>query len=164
MRDYWDVVGALWDVIDIYEGAAIFRKTYNSVPRETGLVFAAHYCQSEVCSGGFEQLFWDPTGVLAPEAVEGFREIGLSQVASVIESAMNVLGPPYPRERDERKSRLSEVPEGAFDTLDETFFALVKSEQGGFRAAANRYVERMGQSPPQYIRAQGHMGRSLHSD
>jgi hypothetical protein len=71
MRDYWDVVGALWDVIDIYEGPAIFRKTYNSVPREAGLMFAAHYCQSEVCSGGFEQLFWDPTGVLAPEAVRG---------------------------------------------------------------------------------------------
>jgi hypothetical protein len=145
MRNYWDIVGALWDVIDIYEGLEVFRQTYNSVPRESGLMFAAHFCQSEVCSGGFEQFFWNPTGVLAPEAVQGFREIGLPQLAALIESAMELLGPPYPRDRNERKSRLSQVPEGTFDALDETFFALIKSEEGGFEAAANRYVERMSQ-------------------
>ena len=149
MCDYWDVVGALWDVIDIYEGPGGFRQTYNSVPRESGLMFAAHFCQSDVCSGGFEQFFWNPTGVLAPEAVEAFGEIGLPRLAAVIESAMDLLGPPYPRNRDERKSRLSQVPEGAFDDLDESFFALIKSEEGGFKAAANRYVERMGQCTPQ---------------
>ena len=145
MRNYWDIVGALWNVIDIYEGPEVFRQTYSSVPRESGLMFAAHFCQSEVCSGGFEQFFWNPTGVLAPEAVEGFREIGLPQLAALIESAMELLGPPYPRDRNERKSRLSQVPEGTSDALDETFFALIKSEERGFEAAANRYVERMGQ-------------------
>jgi hypothetical protein len=111
-------------------------------------MFAAHFCQSVVCSGGFEQFFWDPTGVLAPEAVEGFREIGLPQAAALIEAAMDLLGPPYPRDRGERKSRLSQVPEGALDALDEIFFVLIKSEEGGFIAAANRYVERIAQRSP----------------
>ena len=144
MQDYWDVVGALWNVIDIYEGPEVFLESYNSVPRESGLIFAAHHCQSEVCTGGFEQFFWNPTGVLAPEAVDGFREIGLPQGAAVIEAAMELLGPRYPRDRGERKSRLSQVSAGAFDDLDETFFASVKVESGGFRAAANRYVEGKG--------------------
>ena len=145
MTDYWDIVGALWDAIDIYEGPRVFRQTYNSVPRESGLIFAAHFCQSEVCNGGFEQFFWNPAGVLAPEAVEGFREIGLPQLSALIVAAMELLGPPYPRDRGERKSRLSGVPQGAFDSLDETFFALIKLEKGGFKAAADCYVERMSQ-------------------
>lgn len=145
MRDYWDVVGALWDVIDFYEGPEVFLKTYNSVPRGSGLIFAAHYCQWDVCSGGFEQFFWNPTGVLAPEAVEGFREIGLPQAAAVTEAAMELLGPSYPRDRGKRKSRLAQLPQGAFDVLDETFFASIKLESGGFRAAASRYVEWKGQ-------------------
>lgn len=144
MRDYWDVVGALWNVIDFYEGPEVFLWAYNSVPRESGLIFAAHHCQWEVCGGGFEQFFWNPTGVLAPEAVEGFREIGLPQAAALIEAAMEILGPSYPRDRGDRKPRLSKLPQGAFDVLDETFFASIKVESGGFRAAANRYVEWKG--------------------
>ena len=144
MQDYWDVVGALWNVIDIYEGPEVFLESYNSVPRESGLIFAAHHCQSEVCTGGFEQFFWNPTGVLAPEAVDGFREIGLPQAAAVMEAAMELLGPRYPRDRGERKSRLSRVSAGAFDVLDVTFFASVKVKSGGFRAAANRYAEWKG--------------------
>ena len=144
MREYWDVVGALWNVIDIYAGPEVFLRTYNSVPRESGLIFAAHHCQCEVCTGGFEQFFWHPTGVLAPEAVDGFREIGLPQAAAVIEAAMDLLGPRYPRDRGERKTRLSRLSAGAFDDLDETFFASVKVESGGFRAAANRYAEGNG--------------------
>ena len=46
-RDYWDIVGALWDAIDIYEGPEVFRQTYNSVPREAGLMFAVHFCQED---------------------------------------------------------------------------------------------------------------------
>ena len=152
IKEYWDIVGPVWDVIDIYEGPEVFRQTYNSVPRESGLMFAAHFCQSEVCCGGFEQFFWNPTGVLAPEAVEGFREIGLPQVAALIESAMALLGPPYPRDRVARKVRLSQVPRGALDALDETFFALIKSEEGGFNAVANRYVDRMGQRAQRHLR------------
>ena len=152
IKEYWDIVGPVWNVIDIYEGPEVFWQTYNSVPRESGLMFAAHFCQSEVCSGGFEQFFWNPTGVLAPEAVEAFREIGLPQIAALIESAMDLLGSAYPRDRNERKSCLSQVPEAALDALDETFFALIKSEEGGFKAAANRYVERLDQRPQRHLR------------
>ncbi|HST11480.1 MAG TPA: DUF4375 domain-containing protein [Terriglobales bacterium] len=145
MSGYWDIVEPVWDVIDVYEGPETFRQTYNSVPKESGLMFAAHFCQSEVCNGGFEQFFWNSTGVLAPEAVEGFLEIGQAQVASLIRSAMDLLGQPYPRDRDERQARLSEVTKGSLDSLDETFFVLIESEEGGFEAAANRYFDRMGQ-------------------
>ncbi len=86
------------------------------------------------------------TGVLAPEAVEGFREIGQLQIATLVESAMDLVGSPYPGDREERQGRLSQVPEGALDALDQKFFALIESEAGGFQGAADRYVEPMGQN------------------
>ncbi len=109
-------------------------------------MFAAHSCQSEICNGGFDQFFWNSTGVLAPEAAEGFREIGQPQIAALIESAMDLVGSPYPRDREERQGRLSQLPGGALDALDQKFFALIESEAGGFQDAADRYVERMGQN------------------
>lgn len=54
-------------------------------------MFAAHFCQSEICNGGLGQFFGNSTGGLAPEAVEGFREIGQAQVAALIASGLSVL-------------------------------------------------------------------------
>jgi hypothetical protein len=109
-------------------------------------LFAAHFCQSEICNGGFHQFFWNSTGILAPEAVEGFREIEQSQIASLVESAMTLIGTPYPRTRDERQGRLSHIPKSTLGALDEKFFVLIESEAGGFENAADRYAERMNQS------------------
>jgi hypothetical protein len=146
MGDYWSTVEPFWDAINIYEGPEAFRQTFDSAPRVSGLMFAAHFCQSEICNGGFDQFLSNSTGVLAPEAVEGFREIGQLQIATLVESAMDLVGSPYPRDREERQGRLSQVPEGALDALDQKFFALIESEAGGFQGAADRYVKRMGQN------------------
>lgn len=146
MGGYWSAVEPVWDGIDIYDSPEVFRETFDSAPRASGLMFATHLCQSEIYNGGFHQFFWNSTGVLAPEAVEGFREIGQSQIAALVESAMELFGCPYPRDREERQRLLSQVPEGTLDALDEKFFALIESEAGGFENAADRYVERMGPS------------------
>jgi hypothetical protein len=106
---YWSIVEPVWDAIDIYSGPDVFMQTFGSVPRASGLLFAAHFCQSEICNGGFQQFFGNSTGVLAAEAVEGFHEIGQHQVAALIEKAMSLFGSGYPRDRKERETRLEEV-------------------------------------------------------
>src|ERR1700724_4631038 len=106
---YWSIVKPRWDAINISGGPEVFAQTFGSAPRASGLLFAAHFCQSEICNGGFHQFFWNSTGVLAPEAVEGFREIGQAQVAAVIEKGMSLFGSVYPRDRKERQTRLTEV-------------------------------------------------------
>jgi Domain of unknown function (DUF4375) len=148
MSGYWKVVEPFWDLINIYDGPEVFRSTYDSAPKIAGLMFAAHFRQSEVCNGGFGQFFSNSTGVLAPEAVDGFRQIGQPQVAAVVESAMELLGSAYPRDRDEREERLSHLPKGALDALDEKFFSLIESEAGGFEKAADLFVERFETERP----------------
>ena len=144
MSDHWRVIEASWEHINIYDGADVFRNTYDSAPKISGLMFAAHFCQSEVCNGGFHQFFWNSTGVLAPEAIEGFRRIGQHEVAEVVETAMGLLGASYLRDRAERQERLSRVPKTALDSLDEKFFSLIGCEAGGFQKAADHFVNQFG--------------------
>src|SRR5271170_2757632 len=102
---YWDVIEPIWDDIDI-DSAESFQQTFRRVPLELGILYAAHFCQSEVCNGGFTQFFWNSTGVLAPEAVQGFIAIGQPKVATVVEKAMSMLGSPYLRDRSARWAAL----------------------------------------------------------
>jgi Domain of unknown function (DUF4375) len=137
---YWTIVKPVWNVINIYDGPEVFRETYDSAPRNSALLFAAHFCQSEICNGGFGQFFWNSTGVLAPEAVEGFRTIGQQQIADLIEKAMSLLGSSYPRGRAERQKHLAAASKTSLDSLDQMFYLLIESEAGGFKAAADRYA------------------------
>jgi hypothetical protein len=108
-------------------------------------LFAAHWCQSEVCNGGFHQFFKNPSGVLAPEAAAGFQAIGMPKCASVISKAMQFFGTPYPRNQVDRQKALSAIPGESraewdpFFKLDDVFYELLDNEAGGFAAAADLY-------------------------
>jgi hypothetical protein len=140
MSGYWDLVAPVWHEINIYDGPEIFLETFSKAPIRSGLLFAAHFCQSEVCNGGFDQFFFNSAGVLAPEAVRGFRAIGQNQVANLVESAMQRLGREYERDRELRQGLLEGCEDMGFDDLDQQFFRLVEEEAGGFETAADTYA------------------------
>src|SRR5581483_3806249 len=110
---------------------------------ELGCLFAAHWCQSEVCNGGFHQFFYNPTGVLAPEAMDGFDAIGLPACAQVVREAMELFDVPFPRDRDDRIDQLERLDSGdngrPFEELDERFYTALRSQNGGFKVAADRF-------------------------
>jgi Domain of unknown function (DUF4375) len=136
----WSVIEPFWNEIEIYEGPEIFARTFSSVPRPAGLLFAAHFCQSEICNGGFRQFFSNSTGVLAPEAIEGFNAIGQDFVAGIIQEACSLFGQPFPRERSLRLSKLEAIDSQLLDSLNEKFYGIIGSENGGFESAANNYA------------------------
>ena len=96
--------------------------------------------------GGFRQFFGNSTGVLAPEAVEGFREIGQAEVAALIEKAISLFGSVNPRGRKERQTLLHTGIEKFLDALDEMFYSLIDSEAGGVIAADDRYAATVQQN------------------
>jgi hypothetical protein len=137
---HWKLIEPIWETIEIYDGPEVFRRTYDSVPRKAGLLFAAHSCQSEVCNGWFRQFFWNSTGVLAPEAVEGMKAIGCPEMASVIQTAIDRLVVSFVRERPARQALIDALPHDYFDEQDEHFFRLIHAENGGFEKAADRFA------------------------
>ena len=145
--DYWNLVDPIWETISIYDGPENFLQQYDSAPEAARTLFTAHWCQSEICNGGFDQFFSNNTGVLAPEAVVAFRKIGMPETAALVERAMLLLGHPYPRGRDEREEAIEAAWEasdekegGPFGSMDPHFFTLIKAEKGGFGSAADTFA------------------------
>jgi hypothetical protein len=168
-RRYWELVEPLFDKVDVDSPEAFFTSIQGLNPLIVNL-FAAHFCLSEVHNGGFLQSFWNPTGILAPEAIQGFCAIGMPKLAAVILEAAVPLGSPYPRERDARwdlllaatgqsEDEIKGIFEAEsnlylafaaataplnFDALNEKAWKLAEEENGDFGNAATAYAQAMG--------------------
>lgn len=111
-----------------------------------GLLVAAHWCQSEVCNGGLHQFFSNSTGVLAPEAIRGFELLQIAEVPRIVAAAVAMFGSTYPRDREARSHRLSELERAGdrrsdwdpFYELDEQFYEATGSSE--FADQADRFV------------------------
>ena len=167
IQSYWELIEPYWNVFDIYNGPEGFESSIRGAPRCAALLYAAHFCQSEVHNGGFLQFFWNNTGVLAPEAIEGYAVIGMPTLASLVREAAATLGSPYPRDRDDRWNALltasghtsrnlkgifkkqqnlylafaEATKKLPFDSLDRQFWQAARTENGGFDNAATRYTQ-----------------------
>jgi Domain of unknown function (DUF4375) len=127
---YWSLIEPVWLPLNRSwdKGCEEFVRQFQAVPREVGHLYAGHWCQSEVCNGGFHQFFINTTGLLAPEALAGYRAIGLAEWAEVLATAMKFFGSQYPRERTERDELLPPRQRGRreswdpFSQLDERFY------------------------------------------
>jgi hypothetical protein len=147
---YWDILEPFWELIDIYQGPERFLETYRSAPEIPRLLFAAHFCESEVSNGGLHQFFSNSTGVLAPEAAAAFRRIGFADAAGILERAMAFFGTPYPREQEVRLERLRTRHGDAreewdpFYELDDQFYRTLGPEHAPFFDALDRLAEVSG--------------------
>jgi hypothetical protein len=144
LKNRWTAIGNLWDQINIYEGPDIFLTSYAAAGQPAGLLYAAHFAQSEICNGGFHQLFSNSTGVLSPEAVQGFQRIGMHHLSQILLTAMETLGQPFPRERKARQEILKNVPLQTLKDFDRQFFQLIETENGGFETASDAFVSHPG--------------------
>lgn len=131
---YWRVVETVWEVIDIDNGGQRFLETYAAAGPVAAMLFAVHFCQSEVRNGGFGQFFSNSTGLLAPEAARGFRLLGMLDATEILEKAMTHFGLAYPRERSAREALLGldieddHASSDRFETLDDASGSLGRVE------------------------------------
>ena len=105
-RTAWKLIEPYWETVSIYDGPIVFLEGFEKLAQPVRHLFAVWWCNSEVCNGGFHQFFSNPTGVLATEALEGFRAIGLRAHAEVVEAAIEKFDMPYPRDRGARHAAL----------------------------------------------------------
>jgi hypothetical protein len=150
--DYWTQVEPVWLPLNRSwdEGPEGFVRRFRRVRPEVGHLYAAHWCQSEVCNGGFHQFFSNTTGLLAPEALDGFRAIGANEWAELLGEAMKHFGTPYPRGRDDReecmpmRQRRPREEWDPFYELDERFYEWADNWEDAANAYAGRAVAGSG--------------------
>jgi len=144
IESYWEAIEPIWDDVSV-ESSTVFLEQFGSLSRPQQDLFALHWFYCQVLNGRLHQFFLNPWGVMAPEAVIGLRAIGLLNSARILESAMAFFGPVYPREQPAREALLLQVPGESreewdpFFALDAELFPLLKTENGGFDQAADRY-------------------------
>lgn len=165
LDSYWPLVEPLFDLVST-DDPATFTETTRNVRHDTLLLFTCHFCLSEVWNGGLLQYFWNSTGLLAPEAIEGFQFIGMPRLASVLSAAASSLGDIYPRDRADRwdamlvnsgfsEAELAHTFETAanqylafqkatqsygWDEKTKEIYSLAKQENGGFQIAATSFA------------------------
>jgi hypothetical protein len=143
---YWNIIVPYWKTVDIYSGGSAFLQTFARLPKPVGHLLALHRCQSEVCNGGFHQFFNNSTGVLAPEAEEGFHAVRMGAAAEIVAKAMLVFGTPYPRDQEHRQGFLASIPGQArkewdpFVALDSAFYEAIGQNGNLVTQAADAYA------------------------
>jgi hypothetical protein len=166
VESYWEVIEPLFETVEYGDTPEVFASSIAPLPYSAVILFSAHMCLAEVHNGGFLQLFWNTTGVLVPEGIEGFSAIGMPTMAALIQEAASPLGSLYPRDRDERWDALlnasgyssqelesifrkcdnfylgfqEAVGKMPFDSLSKRFWSCAESENGGFQMAATRFA------------------------
>lgn len=93
------------------------------------------------------QFFANNTGVLAPEAVTAFEQLGMPKTANMLRASIQFFGTPYPRDRVIREQRIElfheQFGEDAIPLLEleDSMAVEIEEENGGFWHAANNYAQ-----------------------
>jgi hypothetical protein len=146
----WLAIEPLWHELPLHPPARLSAFMANLTPGQRGLI-ALDWCQKEIRNGGIEQLLVNSTGGLIPFAIDGFRLIGGSSYAAILEEVVQQLGPEYPLARAFRKrmvDALSPTQRRRIDELDTEFLNLLtlpdhdlEQLRGGFvRTHPNEFV------------------------
>ena len=135
------------DALEIHEGPQRFLTDYSKLPALMQPVLTGAWCEFEVCNGGFRQFFLNSTGVLAPEAIEAFRAVGVPALASLVAEASAVFGTAFPRDRETRCGVLEGPTQHeinrTLEALDKRFYAVLGNDTpNAWETAAQSWLDR----------------------
>ena len=89
--------------VSIYDGPVVLAEGLAKFPSYVGDLLAVHWFLLEHQNGGLEQFFLNPTGILAPEVIKGFTNMGLQTAADSLEKCCRIFGDSYPRNLEDRE-------------------------------------------------------------
>jgi len=122
------VIDPVWSTINIYEGPDIYEQTQKAFSSGQIQLTAIHWHISEVCNGGHYQFYSNSTGIVWPEALDGYRTIGLPEVADILQEAADRYGGNLSRDRDTREAQI-DAQDYDLEDLDKRFYAVYENDQ-----------------------------------
>ncbi len=95
------------------------ERGFQNLNKPTRVALACLAFDAEVCNGGLAQSYANLYGVHARIALEGFRTIGATEAARILEESMRLFGPDGPSEDEAALvKQLSNLPESAFEAME----------------------------------------------
>src|SRR5712664_2458260 len=125
-------------IIDHVLGVKVGRNTDRAYEIISGLSpgfrmgYGTWLVEAEVSNGGFNQYFWNWSGRFAGHAVDGFRLLGASALAALMERAIAVFSREEPLQRKLKEQRTLEAFSESYKhtdlgELDKEFYPLAES-------------------------------------
>jgi hypothetical protein len=145
------VMRRVWDGVNIYEGEGELRRGLGLASVGQVAVYAVLFSDSEICNGGFHQYFYNSTGILAQEALAGFRLVGSPERAELLRHAMSrFAGGVAPRDLQSRRNELDAIDwktewKPFARPLEDAYYALARA------TSVTRHCARLIQEQPEHF-------------
>jgi len=121
----WEIVAPLVQNVSIYDGPDTYLKDLTKFSKQQQYVFAIDWYQSEVDNGGHKQFFFNATGIVFQEALDGLQAIGAYEFYKIMKEATVRMGNGLSKDCSTRRFFLEDERPN-FDDLDTKFYTLNK--------------------------------------
>ncbi len=125
--DLFSIIEPLWWTVDIYGPFADYEASLLRYSRGQRLLHAVRWYMIEVNNGGHDQFYFNSTGIVWKDALDGLIQIGAGGIADVLRESASRLGGEPPVDR-RRRQELLEALKPNFEDLDEAFYTAQHSE------------------------------------
>lgn len=131
-----EAIAPLWWRIELRQAPEAYAAALEPYTRRQRLVFAMTWHGAEVGNGGHDQFFWNSTGIVWRDALEGYREAGIADVEAILREAVSRMGGDPPLEKIARCELMQRL-NPQFDDVDEAFYPILN---GGLNDRIMAYV------------------------
>ena len=122
----YQVLEPMYDVIDLSDRAA-YECSMKPFSYPMRLLFAVDSYIAEVYNGGHDQFFFNSTGVLWKDALEGLEVIGAREAAAILKRVIERFERAIPDDADERRKMMDDLEDGLFEEDDQAFYDMSDS-------------------------------------
>ena len=107
--DAFDLIDPVWWSVSIYDGLEQYESDLTAFTKEQRLVFAVIWYDSEVNNGGHDQFFFNSTGIVWKDALEGLKAISANERAKNFQEVIDKWDGDIPFDRAERQEKLDKL-------------------------------------------------------
>ncbi|MDR9856183.1 DMP19 family protein [Paenibacillus sp. VCA1] len=122
-NNLFKIIEPLWWSVNIYESEEQYYKDLSNFTKPQQYVFAIQWYLSEVNNGGHDQFYYNSTGIIWEEVMNGFKEIEFNELYELIKESISRLGGSPSKVREVRQDQLDKY-EPDFEDLDMEFYKL----------------------------------------
>ena len=102
----WELIEPFWYMVSIYDSLDVYHREAEPLSDAQRKLLALFWYDAEVCNGGHSQFFFNSTGIVWKDAIEGMRLVGAAEYAENFQKAIDVFGGSVPFDRSERIAAL----------------------------------------------------------
>lgn len=107
----FDMVDPMWATINIYEDYNTYLKSADGFTLEQRYLLAMTWYFAEVSNGGHHQFFYNSTGIVWEDTINGFKHFGMLEYAANFQKVIDYCGGMISFDRQERYKMLETLEE-----------------------------------------------------